>query len=462
MRNNMSRTENGALTFASSGHAGLDLFFNVGAARGNTDKLADMWFRTQALDDKLAIRLALWARDARGGAGERDSFRVLLKQLDRQRTFDRAILEKIAEVGRADDFFVIENNFDVMAAFYKDMIDNSKLSGLFAKWAPRQGPIANKLRKAWKLGSPKEYRKFLVERTNVVEQLMCAREWTEVEYEGVPSVAMARYNRAFQRNDTRRFDDYRKSLEAGEAKINASAIFPHDVVRAGRAYGANLGVVEAQWKALPDFLLEGNGILPMCDVSGSMGCGISGSITAMDVSIALGLYISERQKGPFKDLVMTFSGRPQFHKVQGATIIDRIRNLENAEWSMNTNIEAAFYSIVELAKKNNVPAADMPKYLVVLSDMEFDVASRGHSTNFESARRMFEAAGYALPQVVFWNLNSRTKNVPVESHQSGAALVSGFSPAIMKSILAAERFDPVSIMLDTVGVERYDVPGWTC
>ena len=461
MRNNMSRTENGALTFASSGSTLLDLFFNVGAARKNADKLADDWFKASIADQGLALRVALWARDARGGAGERDAFRAMLKAFDREAKFDRALLEKIAEVGRADDLLVVEKNFDVMAAFYKEMIDNSKLSGLFAKWAPRQGPIANRLRKAWKMGSPKAYRKYLVERTNVVEQLMCAREWTEVEYEGVPSVAMARYNRAFARNDTRRFEDYRKSLESGDAKINAGAIFPYDVVRAGRAYGANLGVVEAQWKALPDFIKDASAILPMCDVSGSMGVQISGSVTAMDVSIALGLYISERQKGPFKDLVMTFSGRPQFHKVRGATIVDRIRNLENAEWGMNTNVEAAFQAICDLAVKNKVPAGDMPKYLVILSDMEFDSASRGSNTNFESARRMFERAGYELPRVVFWNLNSRTKNVPVSMHQSGTALVSGFSPAIMKSVLEAERFDPMSIMLDTVNAPRYDVEGWT-
>jgi len=461
MRNNMSRTENGALTFASSGSTLMDLFFNVGAARGNTAKLGDMWWKAWLANPKLALRTALWARDARGGAGERETFRTILKALDQHVRFDDALLEKMTEVGRADDLLTVEKNFGTVARFYKAKIDNSELSGLFAKWAPRQGPIANKLRKAWGMSSPKAYRKFVVERTNVVEQLMCAKKWTKVEYPGVPSVAMARYNAAFKRNDAARFDDYRKALENGTAKINASAVFPHDIVRTGRGYGANEGVVAAQWKALPDFIKNGSAILPMCDVSGSMDCQISGAVTAMDVSIALGLYISERQQGPFKDMVLTFSASPQFHHVQGRTILERIRNLQSADWGMNTNIEAAFRAIRDLAVKNKVPAGDMPKCLVVLSDMEWDSATRGSQTNFESARRMFEAAGYELPRVVFWNLNSRTKNVPVSMHQSGTALVSGFSPAIMKSVLEAERFDPVNIVLDTINSPRYDVEGWT-
>ena len=182
----------------------------------------------------------------------------------------------------------------------------------------------------------------------------------------------------------------------------------------------------------------------------------------MDVSIALGLYISERQQGPFKDMVLTFSASPRFHHVQGRTILERIRNLQSADWGMNTDLHKAFTAILDVAVKNKVPAGDMPKYLVILSDMEWDSATRSNQTNFESARDMFEKAGYTLPKIVFWNLNSRTKNVPVTMNQSGTALVSGFSPAVMKSVLSAENFEPESIMMDVIGNVRYDVPGWTC
>lgn len=456
----MSRTENGALTHSTSGSHLLDLFFNFGAARGNTAKLADMFYRSFMNDPELTLRVALWGRDVRGGAGEREAFRAILKALDSRVDFDDVLLSKIAEVGRADDLLTVTRNFDVVAKFYKKMIDSSELSGLFAKWAPRQGPVANALRKAWKLGSPKNYRKYVVERTDVVEQKMCGHDWTSVNYEHVPSVAMARYNAAFGRNDAARFADYKTALQNGEAKINASAVFPHDIVRTGRGYGANEGVIQAQWEALPNFIGEGKGILPMSDVSGSMDQKISGSVTAMDVSIALGLYISERQKGPFKDVVLTFSSDPQFHKVTGDTIVQRINNLSSADWGMSTDLQKAFDKILDVAVKNNVPAADMPEYLVILSDMEFNVASR-HSTNHDAAAAKFKRAGYALPKIVYWNLASRTKNVPVTLTTEGTALVSGFSPSIMKTVLEADKFDPMSMMLDVIMNPRYDVKGWT-
>lgn len=455
-----SRTENGALTHSTSGSHLLDLFFNFGAARGDTSKLADMFYRSFMNDPELTLRVALWGRDVRGGAGEREAFRAILKALDSRVTFNDALLEKIAEVGRADDLLTVTRNFDVVAKFYKNKIDASDLSGLFAKWAPRQGPIANALRKAWKMGSPKNYRKYIVERTAVVEQLMCSRDWTSVNYEHVPSVAMARYNAAFGRNDATRFADYKTALENGEAKINASAVFPHDIVRTGRGYGANKGVIQAQWEALPNFIGEGKGILPMSDVSGSMDQQVSGSITAMDVSIALGLYISERQQGPFKDMVLTFSSTPQFHKVTGDTIVDRINNLGSAGWGMSTDLQKAFDAILDVAVKNSVPAADMPEFLVILSDMEFNSAAR-NATNHDVATAKFARAGYKLPKIVYWNLASRTKNVPVTLTTDGTALVSGFSPAIMKTVLEADKFDPMSMMLDVIMNPRYDVAGWT-
>lgn len=457
----MSRTENGALTHTSSGNALLDLFFNVGAARKNTGKAVEMFRKAREQDPELALRVAMWARDVRGGAGEREVFRAILSDLDKRVRFTESLLEKFVEIGRADDLLTVTNNFDVVAKFYKAKIDNSELSGLFAKWAPRQGPVANKLRKAWGFVSPKAYRKFVVSATDVVEQKMCAKQWDAVTYDHVPSVAMARYNAAFKRNDGVRFDAYKKALENGTAKINASAVFPHDVIRTARGGDASQGVIQAQWNALPDFVKDGSAILPMCDVSGSMECKISGSVSAMDVSIALGLYISERQSGPFKDMVLTFSSTPQFHKVTGSTIVDRINNLKSADWGMSTNLQAAFDAILNVAVQHKVPAGDMPKYLVIISDMEFDHAARGDMTNHQAAAAKYAAAGYEMPKIVYWNLNSRTKNVPVTIGENGVALISGFSPSIMKTVLSADKFDPMSILLDTIMVERYDVDGWT-
>lgn len=460
-----SYTENGAHTFASSLNSNLDLFFKVGASRGKVQETVNQFKKAAREDAKLATRIALWARDARGGAGEREVFRAILKELPEDT--QAALIEKVVELGRWDDLSVLVESASApvqvrAAKYWKEAVMSGH--GLAAKWAPRKGELAAKLRGLWGM-TPKQYRKTLVNTTKVVETQMCAKQWNEIEFAHVPSVAAARYNAAFFRNAPEAYKVYKEALVKGETKINASAVFPHDVVRAGFAtWGApavDKDVIDAQWKALPDFLAGKNSdILVMSDVSGSMSVAVSGTVTAMHISIALGLYISERQPGAFKDLVLTFSTNPTFHKVHGAGITDRISNLSRAEWGMSTDINKAFRVVLDTAVKNNVPAADMPKMLLILSDMEFDHC--GGRTNFQAAQKLFAEAGYELPKIVFWNLNSRSANVPVRHNEQGVALVSGFSPSILKSILAAEEFTPEKIMLDTVMNPRYDVAGVTC
>jgi len=285
---------------------------------------------------------------------------------------------------------------------------------------------------------------------------MCAKTWDEINFAHVPSVAAARYNAAFVRNAAEKYNEYKQSLVKGETKINAAAIFPHDVIRAAKG-DSDHDIIDAQWNTLPNYLGEkSTDILIMSDVSGSMCKPVSGSVTALDISIALGLYVSERQVGPFKNLVLTFTSEPMFHHVQGHNIVERIRDLGAAAWGMSTDIGKAFECILKTAKDNRVQAEDMPKILLVLSDMEFDVATK-NTTHFKNLQHLYNEAGYELPRVVFWNLNSRTKNAPVRCDQNGTALISGFSPSIMKSILSAEEFTPMSIMLKTVMVDRYTV-----
>jgi hypothetical protein len=454
-----SYTENGAETFASSLNTNVDLFFQVGASRGKAVEVAKVFAQAYRENPSLAVRIALWARDARGGAGEREVFKEMIKLMPRQTQL--GVIPKAVELGRWDDLEILVNSKDELVAqtaalFWKNAVIAGH--GLAAKWAPRKGDTAVKLRNLWGM-TPKQYRKTVVTATNVVEQKMCSKEWDAIEFAHVPSVAASRYNKAFLKNATAKYTEYKEALVKGETKINASALFPHDVVR-GRNQAVDRDVMNEQWKALPDFLNgKTSDILVMSDVSGSMSVQVSGSVTAMDISIALGLYISERQPGAFKDMVLTFSGNPKFHKVHGATITDRISNLSRADWDMSTDINKAFKLVVETGVKNKVPAAEMPKMLLILSDMEFDCCGKG--TNFQASQKMFAEAGYEMPKVVFWNLNSRTKNVPVRHNEQGVALVSGFSPAILKSILGAEEFTPEKIMLDAVMNDRYSIPGVT-
>jgi hypothetical protein len=336
-------------------------------------------------------------------------------------------------------------------------------NGLAAKWTPRKGKIAAEVRAFFGM-SPKQYRKSLVGMTNVVETQMCAKDWDNINFSHVPSVASRIYKKAFNRHTTE-FAAYVAKLIAGDktVKVNANAIFPHDVLKGVvSAYGAKtlskteLDHVTAQWNALPNYV-EDASILPIVDVSGSMSCpaGKSGSVTCMDISVSLGLYLADKNKGVFKDTFLTFSDKPQLMTLKG-DIIQKVNQMSKSEWGMSTNLHAAFEKILSVAVKGNAPQEDMPAMVLILSDMQFNQCIKHDDSAMEMIERKFEAAGYTVPKVVFWNLNA-SDNVPVKSDKSGAALVSGFSPAIMASLLGAdaEQFTPEGIMLKTVMSDRY-------
>lgn len=460
---NLTFTENGSPTLNSSLNSNVDLFFTIGAMRGqDISRLLNKVKVAMSEDEDLATRILLWSRDVRGGAGERQIFRDVFKSLETE-NFElfKKVAVKVPELGRWDDLLVAETEEGKNFVFglIRDALKAE--NGLAAKWMPRQGKVAVELRNFLKM-SPKQYRKTLVGLTKVVESQMCAKEWDQINYEHVPSVASSRYAKAFGKHDTERYVSYLESVTKGEAKINASAIYPYDVLR-----GWNAQTVQAQWDSLPDFTSDAN-ILPMVDVSGSMtaSAGAKGNLTCMDVAVSLGLYLADKNKGAFKNIALTFSEQPvfvTFDENQG--ILEKKEKLIRSQWAMSTDLDAAFQGILDHAKANRVPQEDMPKFVLVLSDMEFNDAEENrsrYSYNYGSKRvsqrvaDAFKAAGYEMPNVVWWNIQSRGDNVPVKFDEKGMALVSGFSPAIVKNVLAAKQIDPVSIMRDAVMVERYN------
>jgi hypothetical protein len=331
---------------------------------------------------------------------------------------------------------------------------------------PRKGAVAEKLRKFTGM-SPKQYRKSLVGLTNVVETKMCAKDWNSIDFGKLPSVASARYQKAFGKNAYESYSAYIASLVKGEAKINAGAVYPYDVVKS-LGFG-NATVANEQWKALPNYLEGANDmILPVVDVSGSMSCpaGGSKSVTCMDVAISLGLYISERNVGPFKDAFITFSSKPQLQVLSGS-LNDRYAQMSNSDWGMSTDLEATFKLILDQATKHKLSQDKMPNKILILSDMEFNAAvyTGGYSTRFKSGtwnptaqqmiEQMYADAGYKVPQIVYWNIQSRNGGVPVAFDTQGTALVSGFSPAIMTSLLGGDIESPQQIMDKTILSERY-------
>lgn len=462
-------TENGMATNSTSLDSVVDLFYNIGAMRGPyKERLITTFSKAFYQDPTRAMKILFWARDVRGGAGERQVFRDIMKYL--AKSHPEALtknLSLIPEYGRWDDLLTLVGTQLETEAFLLIQGALASENGLCAKWMPRKGPIASKLRN-FMGNSPKQYRKTLVNLTKVVESQMCAKEWDQIEFSKLPSVAAARYQNAFVKNARDSYFKYLDSLSKGEAKINAGAVYPYDIVKSLKR--GNEEVSSEQWNALPNYM-EGSDemILPMVDVSGSMSAVASGSTTCMDVAISLGLYVSERNNGPFKDSILTFSANPELEVLSGS-LSERMNQLAYAEWGMNTNLEAAFRLILEQAVKHSVSADEMPDKILILSDMEFDEATESldrswgrrndipawNPTAQQMIEKMYAESGYKMPKIVYWNLQSRNGGVPVGFDTSGTALISGFSPSIMQSILGSKDFNPVSIMEKTIMSERYE------
>ena len=459
--NQEARTENGMKARKSTSNKIVDLFFNIGASRGKDIVPA---FTAAFVEDKnLALRIALWARDVRGGAGERELFRNILKHLEKtDKESAKVLLARVPELGRWDDIFVFQSD-DMKKAAYTMLGDALRAgNGLAAKWTPRKGQIAREVREFYGM-SPKQYRKTLVSLTKVVETQMCSQDWDNINFSHVPSVAAARYKKAFYRH-TPKFAEYVNALVAGDpsVKVNASAVFPYDVLKnvsyGNRYNGTELAHIVAQWDALPNYVGDAN-ILPMVDVSGSMSCpaGGKGSTSCMDVAVSLGLYLADKNTGKFKDTFLTFSSSPSLVTLKG-NVVQKMDQMVRSEWAMGTDLHAAFSKILEVAVKNEVPQTEMPEMLLILSDMQFNQCARYDDTAMQMIERKYAAAGYSVPQIVFWNLNARD-SVPVKADKSGAALVSGFSPAIVKALLSADmsEFTPEGIMMKTIMNDRYAV-----
>lgn len=458
--NQEARTANNMKARASSANACVDLFYAIGASRGKN--IIPQFVAAYVENRELALRIALWARDVRGGAGERQIFRDILTYVEKQTPDAGALMVKVPELGRWDDLLAATT--DTAKTLANALISKALKAdnGLCAKWMPRKGERAVELRKFLGL-SPKEYRKLLVGLTKVVETQMCAKDWDNINFSQVPSLAASRYRTAFHRN-TVKFKEYVDALVKGDpsVKVNAGAVYPHDVIKSllnrWEVTGTDSAFIEKQWDALENYVGD-NMILPMIDVSGSMMCPAGGNpnVTCMSVAIALGLYCADKNTGGFKDMFLTFSANPRLEKVSGS-IVQKITQIQNADWGMNTNLVAAIDKILSVATKAKVPQEQMPKMLVIFSDMQFDRCAQFDDSAMQSFQRRFEQAGYQLPKIVFWNLNA-ANNVPVKSTDSGVALVSGFSPSIMKALLSGnmEDFTPESIMLQTVMVERYDI-----
>jgi hypothetical protein len=449
------RTENNMPTHSTSGTACLDLFFKIGGSRQVSEDQILTWFISAYGDNPLtATKIVFYNRDIRNGQGERRSARLMLRWLAiNQPSVFLKNITLIPEYGRWDDVLFAVDNTPVesqgFAFCFKALEEGDKLCG---KWMPREGKSQDKLAKKlmeFAHLTPRQYRLLLAKNTKVVETLMCAQLWSEINYSHVPSMAMKKYDKAFGRHDNERFVNWLQKVLKGDkdVKINAGAIFPNDVIAPVlRSYGSdyNEDRITAQWNALPDYFNGNGNILPISDVSGSMHG------QPMEVSIALGMYCAERNKGGFKNILCTFSQNPSFFYLNpNQTIVQKIRGIAGMNWGMNTNLEAVFQLILKHGVDNKLTEAEMPGTILIISDMQFDQCIKKPKNNaFEMIRRMYRKNNYNLPQIVFWNVRT-SSGVPVKFDEDGTALVSGYSPSILTNILSGE-LRPDKIMEKTL------------
>lgn len=490
---NVSISENGAIGYRTSGKELLDLNFAVASLRGASEQEIIDKFTKAFFEDKiLAMKWLFFARDVRGGLGERRLFRVILKNLiENNPEMVIPVINLIPEYGRYDDLWCLLDNQESAKVVYNivdeqliedlhNMKENNPIS-LLAKWMPSINASSAQTKKYAKqfckvFGlTEREYRQILSrlrKYLDVVETKMSAKNWSEIKYEAVPSKANLIYSNAFLKNDEERRKEYLEKLKKGETKINASTLYPHDIVHkySGGYYrlGNKDATIEALWKALPDTVQGCGNTIVVADGSYSMTDNIGGNttVTALDVANALAIYFAEHSSGEFKNKYITFSERPQLVDFSKAdSLHDKLQIALAYDECANTNIEKVFDLILTTAIKHNMRQEDMPKNILIISDMEFDSCAASGDSNmwrrnrpnqrlFEIIAQRYADAGYQLPRLVFWNVNSRTGTIPVKENELGVALVSGFSVNIVKMVMS-NKLDPYECLLETLNSERY-------
>ena len=470
---NRTRTENGAATLRTTGSDCLDLFATIGALRSaEENEIRRRFVRAWAENRELAAKTLFYARDIRGGLGERRVFRILLRRLaETQPETVRMNLPLIPEYGRWDDLMVL---FDTpceeamirligtqlqedLAALQKD----GSVS-LLGKWLPsvntsNREAVAHGKRIARGLGmTDAVYRKTLVRlraRIRILENNLREKDYS-FDYAAQPSRALFKYRKAFRRNDGARYESYLQDVARGKAVMHTGGLMPYELV--AKAWGATAPderrALDVTWQALPDFTKAQNAL---CVVDGSGSMYDFGSPQPITVAVALGMYFAERARGVFRNHFITFSHTPQLVEIKGTDLTEKARYCMSFNEVADTNLQSVFDLILSTAVENRVPQEDLPETLYIISDMEFNACVRNaDQSNFRYAEELFRRHGYRLPRIVFWNVQSRNAQQPVGKNQQGVTLVSGFSPRIF-SMVMEDMLTPYGYMLQVLGSERY-------
>lgn len=469
---NKTYTENGAVTHRTSGKDCLDLFAAIGALRRADDQnICSRFLKAYAENPDLAMKILFYARDVRGGLGERRVFRSILAWLaSNEKSSVVRNLPYIAEYGRWDDVLVLlktpcrKEALALLKEQFREDLAALEAGGdisLLGKWLPSVNAsnqetvvMAKMIAKSFGL-SDRDYRKALTglrARIRIIENNLREKDYT-FDYSKQPSKAMFKYRKAFLRNDGERYAAFMDRVDRGEAKLHTGTLMPYELVE--RAYDCSeeeRRSLDVTWRTLEDFTTDENALVA-ADGSGSMYWGSKPRPAAVAQSLAI--YFAEHNKGKFHNHFLTFSMTPQLVEIKGEDFVEKVRYCRTFDECANTNLEAVFDLILQAAAENHVPQAEMPAKLYIISDMEFDHCVKNSSmTNFENAKASYAAAGYILPDLVFWNVDSRHEQQPVKENDRGVALVSGNSPRIFSMVMDGE-LNPYDFMLSVIDTERY-------
>lgn len=498
--NNFTYTENGGLAHKSTGEALYDLFAQGGAYRQRSDSDCIFLFKKAYEEDPTyALKCLFYLRDAMGqGQGERRFFRICAKWLANEHTEAmRRNLKYVPLYGRFDDWYVFVGTpleKDMFALMREQIATDmeAKNPSLLAKWlkscntsSAESCALGNKTRIAFGM-THRQYRKTLSvlrKRINVLERLMSEGRWDEIDFSAIPSKAGINYRKAFERHDVERIKankeitTYADFVKDKTAKVNTKALFPYEIV--GKAVKLTRGsglwsysyrdvplddterlAINKYWDNYGSELekLDMN-MLCVVDTSASMLSGGINEAQPINIAISLGMMAAEKAKGPFHGTYMSFSSRPQIINIEGIDFVDKVRRIYQTNLCENTNLEATFNMLLDVARRNHIKNSDMPKTICVISDMQIDssyhygIDARGRTkTMMETMRNKWAAYGYTLPHMVYWCVNSNKDTFLDDG--INVTYCSGASAALFQQIATGKT--GIDLMYDKLNSVRYE------
>ena len=461
---NNTKTENGDKAYVSTGSYCLDLYALIGGMRYHVEDLYTLFLKAYYEDYKLATKILFYARDIKSGLGERRIFRALIHGLGHfHPEIVKNLIPIIQDYGRYDDYFALMDT-----PVEQDMLEWIKLQlskdmkakelnepiSLLAKWMPsintsskQTRELAHKVIKALDCTN-QDYRKMLayLRKGLIVENVLREKGLVD-DYQTLPVKALFKYKQAWIRNDLTRFTEF----ISNKAPKKMDALHPYEIVRdvleQSKVDETTKQFYQKLWDNYPRLELDSSTIV-VRDGSGSMF-----QENAIHIATSLAILTSEMLSGPFKNSFITFGATPQLVKLDKGDIYDKIVTAMTYADCSNTDIKKVFDLILKYAKKTGISQENLPKRILIISDMEFDQGVKGMSS-YEYFKTEYAKNGYALPTVVFWNVCARSVHVPVLKEDQ-VLLVSGASPSIIEKIAQNKSINPYEFMMESL--KKYEV-----